>query len=1106
MDPALTHPERNHDDAREHDDRGDARLAVLDVQRTCVHDGPGVRTTVFLQGCPLRCRWCQNPESQPFAARGEGRTIDAILDEIRKDRAYFRTTHGGVTLSGGEPLAQERDSLVALLTALKAEGLHVAVETAGDVPWRTFEAVLPHVDLFLFDLKAVGDEVLHRRLTGRSGQRIEANLRRLVEAGAPVRLRMCIVPGHNDSAANLEATAARLRGLGLPRIELMRYYDLHEGKARRLGLEQEPLDISADRSARALAAALDALEALGIDAATAGSEGAHPTATFTRRVHDIKRDIRDAGYHVCLESAELKTEYDKQVDDNLPLPLRRAGMLRHVLRGKRLTVYPGELLVGNFTGKRVGGSVWVEYFGTAMVANLWNIDQQEPVPFQISREEKVRFYKDLAPYWATRGLLAKAFPSVGEFGRVMSCMLEKRSGFNNNLAGIAHYCVNTRRVLELGTRGIAAEVEQKRREHPDNPFYDGVLIALKALEEFAARYAAHLGELARTEVDPVRRAELVQMARVCSRVPRDPARTFHEALQAILLLQIALCTESFENAISLGRLDQTLQPYYEADVEAGRIDYEAAKELVALFVLKIDELIFLNDGDTGFELGKLFESLSPVETITVGGVDAAGNDATNDVSYMVLDACELRPIGVNMAARIHRDSPQEYLERIAEVYLSGSPMPELFSDDAYVPALVREYPETTLAKARDYSIVGCVEPVASDDHFANTDSANVNVVMPFLQALRGDTRPLWRHGELPYLDKRLRRSLRDRLGSPKVAAEARSRLRQIRKRAERRLRNGPRAVPKTMDQLLDRFELRLRELVRDVLADQQTIEAALAANLTTPLASSLFPGCVESGKDVYEGGASINTSGIQAVGVVDVADSLAALDELVFRQRRYTLEQVLDAMEANFEGEPHAQLHADLRAAPKFGDDHAEGAHRWVHEVLQRYQDALRAAEHPSRNGRYVAGYYGLNVNMVYGRNTPALPSGRRYGTPLANSICPHYGMQQVDLSSALNAVARVDFARFAPNGTTLTSTIDSGLFPGEQGVRNLAGLIKGYFDQGGMQFQPNLIDREILIDAYENPGKYKDLVVRIAGYCAYFDDLSDELKREIIDRSYYTS
>ena len=1085
-----------------------ARLSVLNIQRTCVHDGPGIRTTVFFQGCPMRCVWCQNPEAQPFvspSSPGTGRSVTEILDIVEKDREYYRSTHGGITLSGGEPLAQDRASLVGFLEAAKRGGLHVAVETAGEVPWRTFEASLPHVDLFLFDLKFVGAPDLHEELVGTDGRRVEANLRRLVAAGADVRVRMCVVPGHNDGEPNLAATADLLKSLGLSTIELMRYYNLHEDKARRLELVQAPLNISADRSAVALEAAADTFATLGIEVLAAGTDVARRSPSFTKRVHDLQRDIRDAGYAVCLESAELKTAFHKKYGFDGPLAGRRASLLRYLLANKKITVYPQELLVGNFTGKRVGGSIWVEYFGTAMAANLWSIDTQKPVGFQCSLAEKIRFYTKVAPYWAKRGMLTRVFPSPVEFGQFIARTLEKRSGFNNNLAGIAHYIVNCERLLQLGTRGIAAEAAEKRKADPDNEFYAGVEIALQSLEEFAGRHAGHLRELAREEADPHRRAELQHMAQVCSRVPRNPARTFHEALQSILLLQIALCTESFENAISLGRLDQVLYPYYKADLEAGRIDYEAAKELVACFILKIDEVIFLNDGDTGFEMGKLFESLSPVETVTVGGVDRDGNDCTNDVTYMVLDVCELRPIGVNMAARIHRDSPAEYVERIAEVYLNGSPMPALYNDEAYIPALSNEY-DTSLEEVRNYSIVGCVEPVASDDHFANTDAANVNVVMPFLQALNGEARPLWRHGELPYADKRFRRAIRERLGNPERGRPTLARLRNVRKRAEKRLRNGPRDLPATMGQLMDRFQDRLTELVRDVLADQQRIEVALSESLTTPLASSLYRGCMESGRDVYEGGTRVNTSGIQAVGVTDVADSLAALDELVFRQRRYTLDDVLDAMQANFQGERHEAIHAALLAQPKFGDDSAPEAHVWIDRVLQVYVDALRATEHRHRDGKYVAGYYGLNVNMVYGRKTPALPSGRLYGVPLANSICPHFGMQMVDLTSALNAVAKVDFPRFAPNGTTLTSTIDSGLFPGDEGIRNLAGLIRGFFNQGGMQFQPNLIDREILLDAYNNPGKHKDLVVRIAGYCAYFDDLSDELKREILNRSYYTN
>ncbi len=1088
-------------------ERRSDRLSVLNIQRTCVHDGPGIRTTVFFRGCPLRCRWCHNPEAQAFAmpsAAGSGRTVSEILAVVARDREYYDGTHGGITLSGGEPLAQELSGLNALLRAAREDGLHVAVETSGDVPWRTFEAVKPNIDLFLYDLKAVGNPALHRQLTGRDGRRIADNLRRLVACGASVQIRMCVVPGLNDTQANIQATAALLTSIGLPAIELMRYYNLHEGKARVLNLPQEPLDIGADQSVQALQAAAKAFALLGIQTHSIANDVARHPATFTQRVRDIHRDIRDSGYAVCIETAELKTSYCQQHGFDGPLAVRRAALLGHLLNHKTIQVNPHELLVGNFTSKRVGGNVWVEYFGSSMALTLWNIDHQTPVRFAFSLADKISLYTRIMPFWLSHGLFTRVFPRLRDLGGFMLRTIEKRSGFNNNMAGIAHYIVNCERLVRLGTVGIAEQAQALRSQRPDTGFDDGVMLALKGLEDFAERYAARLRDMAAAEPDLDRRAELQRMALVCERVPRNPAGTFHEALQSILFLQIALCTESFENAISLGRLDQVLYPYYKADLEAGRIDYKTAQELVACFILKLDEVIFLNDGDHLFQLGKLFESLSPVETVTVGGMDAAGRDCTNDVTYMILDACELRPIGVNMAARIHRGSPAEYVDRIAEIYLNGSPMPALYNDEVYIAALRNEY-DTTIQDARNYSIVGCVEPVASNDHFANTDAANVNVVLPFLQALDGDTRHEWRHGDLGTLDRRLPGAVRSGIRRFFGEGSVRGRLEGALKRIQARLPGGRCQPPASMDQLMERFAVRLQELVRDVLADQQRIETALSQTLTTPLASSLYPGCMASGKDAYEGGTTFNSSGIQAVGVTDVADSLAAIDELVFRQGRYTLTEVLEAMDADFEGTRFAELHKDLLAVPKFGNDASTDAHLWVHRVLETYVAALRGTPHANRGGKYVAGYYGLNVNRVYGRKTPALPSGRKLGVPLANSLCPHYGMQMVDLTSALNAVARVDFARFAPNGTTLTPTIDTGLFPGESGPRNLAGLIRGFFNQGGMQFQPNLVSREVLLDAYRNPGKHKDLVVRIAGYCAYFDDLSDELKLEIIDRSYYT-
>jgi formate C-acetyltransferase len=1065
------------------------QLDVLSIQRTCVHDGPGIRTVVFLPGCAMRCRWCQNPEMQSCARGASGPTssIAEVLEVIGRDRDYYRRSHGGVTLSGGEPLLQRRSRLLALLAALKAEGLHVAVETAGHVPWSACEAALPHVDLFLFDLKLVGDPDLHRRLTGVRPEAIARNARRLA-AVANVRFRMCVVPGHNDDERNVEATAAFLHAVDQPSIELLRYYDMHEAKARRLGLLQQPLHITTQESADALERATEGFTASAIRVVCSDPNAPRRAAEFTQRVLDIRRDIRDAGYHACVESAALKTAFHREHGFTEPVAVQRAELLRHLLNHKRTIVYPKELLVGNYTAKRVGGNLWAEFFGIAGGFTLWKIDRQTPVSFQLSLADKLNCYLNILPFWTRHGLLGRAFPSVLEQVLFGARMVEKKAGFHNNLSGVAHFIVNTERILELGTSGIRAEVEARQAESPDrkSAFYESVKIALLALEEFAARYAAHLRSLARTEAEPGRRAELEKMAGICSRVPRCPARTFHEALQSILFVHIALCTETFENAISFGRLDRVLYPYYRRDVSDGTLTYEAAKELLACFILKVDEIIFVNDGDGGFQFGKLFESLSPVETVTIGGVDEEGNDCTNDVSYMILDICELHPIGVNMAARIHRTSPRRYVERIAEVYLGGSPMPALYNDEPYIRALQNEYP-TSLEDARNYSIVGCVEPVASRDHFGNTDCANINVTLPFLQALRGEEDDLWRDGVLDRLDHKLLRLIRSKL--PRLGRPARAPVRP----------------PGSMEELTARFRARVSALASSLLADHARIEEALRRNLTTPLASSLFEGCIESGRCLYEGGASVNSSGIQAVGITDVADSLAAIEEVVFRQGSCTIEEVIRAADANFEGEENRRIRQALLAAPKFGDDGAPEPRRWMNRVLQVYVDALRSVKHSPRDGKYVAGYYGLNTNLIYGKKTPALPSGRLQGTPLANSLCPHYGMQVVDLTSSLNAVAGLDFARLAPNGTTLTSTIDAGLFPGEQGVRNLASLIRGYFDQGGMQFQPNIISREILLDAYNHPGKYKSLVVRIAGYCAYFDDLSDDLKLEIINRSYYS-
>ncbi len=1089
-------------------------LNLFKIQRSCVYDGPGIRTTIFFRGCNLRCLWCQNPEGHSRlsdATSDCGHSVEQLMEVVLRDRPYHLASGGGVTLSGGEPCLQDPRSLIPLLEQLHQQGIPVAVETSLDAPWERISALAPQVDLFLVDLKVVGNDELHVKYTRRDSVLIHRNIQALLQAKARLAFRMVMVPGFTDSERNIEATSRFLHASGHSAIELLRYFDFYEDKAQRLGLKIPALNITQEQSLVSLERGVDLFKQHGIDAHSIDLDARRHRAVFTQRVKDVQRDIRESPKAICLESARLKTAYYQKVKGfDKPTPIHRAQRLAYLLRHKRAIVYPGELLVGNFTAKRVGAQAWEELFGAGpWLFFLSNIHRQKPISYQMSRRDKLYFTFRLVRYWWKRSLVAMMYPLfTNETHQQIARTAEMVAGFNNNMVMIAHFIENFGRLLELGTSGLIEEIEAARRARPesDQDFYQGAIIALEALAAFGQKYADMLSGLSRSERDPVRRQELAEMAEVCARVPKYPARTFHEALQSMLLLHIALCLESYENAISFGRLDQILYPYYRKDLEEGRITAERALELLCLFILKMDEVVFVSDGGSIMRFYRAFETITTDQTLTFGGVDRDGRDATNDLTYMLIDACELQPRCVDPTARVHEGSPARYLQRLAEVHINGCPMPKLNNDAVYIDALRRHYP-TTLEDARDYSIVGCVEPCASDDHFGNTDCANVNLALPLLQALKGHEHDLWRFGPGDQWAKMNTNTL-EYLFEEKEGRLAQAILtRRYQAMKERDKRKGLMDYdpPSSMEELLQRFQARLNHLTGSILADHQKIEDLLRKHFHTPLASALSPGCVARGKDLYEGGATLNSSGIQAVGVVDVADSLHALEQVVYKRGRYDLRDVLAAMDSDFAEEQGQRIRAALRAVPKFGDDSSPEPTEWVNRVMGMFNVALQSVPNCPRNGRYSAGYYALNVGNRYGKKTPALPSGRRYGIPLANSIIPHYGMEQADLLSSLNSIAGVDFAEHAENGTTVTFTIDAAMFQGPDGPRNLASIYQTFFARGGMQLQPNVVSRELLLDAYHHPDKHRYLMVRIAGYCAYFNELSDEMKLSIIGRTCYS-
>jgi len=1085
-------------------------LKPFQIQRTCVYDGPGIRTTIFFQGCNLRCLWCQNPEGLSFQgdmAPDCNYSIEDIMEVVSRDKEYYFSTNGGVTLSGGEPLLQGPDSLIRLLKLLKKENIKVTAETSLHAPWKNISKIAPYIDLFLVDLKVVGDDNLHLKYTKQDSTLIHSNIKKLLELNSNIKFRMVMVPGFTDSESNIKATSDFLKSIKYDSIELMKYHNLYEEKAQRLGLDMVSLNITPEQSLVSIKNGVKLFKSYGIKAENPDLDTSRHKAVFTQRVKEIQKVIRESGRAFCIESAQLKTKYYKKHGFKKPTPIHRAESLSYILQNKTVRVYPRELLVGNYTSKRVACQFWIEYWGIIAIKVIHKLKRLKPIPFKASGDDLLPFFKML-PFCLKNSIVGKVNSDLSDILLMFARAAEMNTGFNNNLAAICHFVVNYERILKLGTSGLIEEIRAKQKEKPENnqDFYNGAIIALKGLEAFAQRYADHMSSLSQKVKDPERRKELEEMAEICKHVPKYPARTFHEALQSMLFLHIALCHEQFENAISFGRLDQILYPYYKKDKEAGIITYEKAKELLCLFILKIDEDIFPSDGDTFLEIWKLFETVSTDQAVTFGGVDKDGKDATNEVTYMLLDACELQPIAADMGARVHKDSPAEYLERIAEIYINGCPIPQLFSDEIYIESLLRHYP-TTLENARNYSIVGCVEPIASDDHFGNTDCANVNLALPLLQAIKGHEHDLWNYGIRSQLVKFITNFLKFEFkGKNRISRFITRIANSIVRRYNYKKGLYNYNPPSSMDELLERFQTRLNRVTKSILADHQVIERELRRNFTTPLASSLFKGCIESGKDLYEGGATFNSSGIQAIGVTDVADSFYAINEVVYKKKLYTINDIINAVETNFRGDRNQRIRSALLAVPKFGDDSSHEATDWVNKVLQIYNSALDSVENCPRNGRYSAGYYALNVGNRYGQNTPALPSGRLEGVPLANSIIPHYGMEHTDLLSALNSIARVNFTDHAENGTTATITIDSALFQGTDGVKTLANILRTFLTTGGMELQPNVINREILLDAYKHPEKHRYLIVRIAGYCAYFYELSDQMKKVLINRTCYSN
>jgi pyruvate formate-lyase/glycerol dehydratase family glycyl radical enzyme len=775
------------------------------------------------------------------------------------------------------------------------------------------------------------------------------------------------------------------------------------------------------------------------------------------RVERLRERFLRGQREVCIERARYLTESYRRTEGQ-PAVLRQARALEHILSHITVRIEPDELLVGNVTGKALGAGIYPEGIAGRILGELPNLAQRECNAFVIAPEEERELVTSILPYWSGRTIEDRVrqlwSPAVtASFEKVVPFILTE-------IGGIGHMLVNHQRVLEQGLLAVIEEArprKQKAQDEAQRAFYEAAEIAGQAVVSWASRYADEAVRLAASATDP-RRDELLAIAEACRRVPAHRPRSFQEALQSVLFMHYATQIESWESAISIGRMDQLLYPAFQADTGAGRLPRDRALELLACFYIKLSHSIPLFDADVSLA----FSGLTNFANTVIGGMDAEGKDTTNELSYLMLEAMKrVRTPQPNFGVRLHRQTPREFRDAVAQSVADGIGNLQLFNDEVVIASLTNR--GVPLPEARGYGIIGCVEQAVPGKSFTSSDAALFNLPLCLELALNNGRGRLFS----------------DQLGLPT---------------------GEPRGFTSVED-VISGYRAQVEYLVDRMVEGLEGLAQAHAEQRPVPLASSLTDDCLARGLDLTAGGARYNFTGVQGVGVATVGDSLAAIDWLVFDQKRVTMEQLLAALDADFEGQEELRQML-LNKAPKYGndDDRADRFARLAAEIYCRAVEKHRSF----RGGWYSPGLYSVTTHIAFGLMIGATPDGRHAGQPLSQGISPAHGRDRCGPTAAMKSAAKLDHA-LVSNGLALIQMLSLGASARQHATAVLGGLLEGYFTLGGQELQWNLVDRATLIAAQQDPAAYRGLVVRVAGYSALFTDLNRVVQDELIARTEHT-
>ena len=809
-----------------------------------------------------------------------------------------------------------------------------------------------------------------------------------------------------------------------------------------------------------------------------------------------------------IESARAKLITESyQATEGKPMITRRAEAFAHILRHIPIIIRDEELIVGSSTIAPRGCQTYPEFSYQWLEDELDTVETRSADPFYIAEETKQEL-REVHKYWKgkTTSELATSYMAPEAIKAIEHNIFTPGNYFYN---GVGHVTVKYEEVLAIGYEGIMAkaQAELDRCQVGDHDyarrsrFLNAVILSCQAVMEYAQRYAALAEKMAAECSDPVRRNELEVIALNCSHVPARGAGSFYEACQSFWFVQQLLQLESSGHSISPGRFDQYMYPYYKRDLDNGNITREFAQELMDCIWVKLNDLNKCRDAASaeGFAGYSLFQNL------IAGGQNKDGEDVTNDLSIMCIQASmHVQLPQPSLSVRVWNGTPHEFLIKAAELTRTGIGLPAYYNDEVIIPALQNR--GLSLEDAREYNIIGCVEPQKAGKTDGWHDAAFFNMCRPL---------------ELVFSNGMDKGEL---VGIP----------------------TGDVTKMTTFEEFYDAYKKQMDYCISLLVNADNAIDVAHAERCPLPFLSSMVDDCIKRGLSVQEGGAVYNFTGPQGFGIANMADSLYAVRQLVYRDKKVSMEEYKEALVWNYGKGIDSQTAADMTASilkemehqgctidepavksvletvlamkpsedqkarfeeihhmidevPKFGNDIPEVDY-FARDVAYTYTRPLQNYKNP-RGGQFQAGLYPVSANVPLGGQTGATPDGRYAHTPVADGVSPSAGKDVNGPTAAANSVARLDHF-IVSNGTLFNQKFHPSALAGREGLEKFTALIRSYFDQKGMHMQFNVVDRDTLLDAQKNPEKYKHLVVRVAGYSALFTTLSRSLQDDIIRRT----